>query len=262
MKVANTDNDLARGQQEISNFFPIRFELIALVQYWVKEALGCEYFQWLNGIAGGSETRWRLFAWGRVNRIGDLLGKEEVQKAVDKATTAFGQEKGDGVFWITFFNGGSVEDIANSEPQDADGYRVRAVANSCLMLPEDAIRDFSQVIKLKPTDPEIYFYRAQQFQEIDQQEAALNDLDRAIELDPKYRAALSRRANLRNQMGLLKESIKDWDSLIGYDPEIGRNYFFRARTLVLLGRDQEARRDFDLAAELGFQKDRPWTWWG
>ena len=88
--VRNSDNDLllpmgvcgsvdevnGPGAAEIPDFVPTRHELLQLLNFWVKEALDYEYFEFLYAQTGSTELRLIPYAWRRVNRIGELLGEE------------------------------------------------------------------------------------------------------------------------------------------------------------------------------------------
>jgi len=118
--VRNSDNDLllpmgvfgsvdevnGPGSEEIPDFVPTRHELLQLLNFWVKEALDWEYFDFLFATSGSTEIRLIPFAWRRVNRIGELLGEERAKKAVEEAYAEFGKDRNQRD-WEIFMHGSS-----------------------------------------------------------------------------------------------------------------------------------------------------------
>jgi len=123
--VRNKDNDLllpmgvfgsvdevnGPGAAEIPDFVPTRHELLQLLNFWVKEALDYEYFEFLYAQTGSTELRLIPYAWRRVNRIGELLGEERAKKAVEKAYAEFGKNKNQRD-WEIFMHGSSEDSKA------------------------------------------------------------------------------------------------------------------------------------------------------
>ncbi len=106
--VRNSDNDLllpmgvlgsvdevnGPGAAEIPDFVPTRHELLQLVNFWVKETLGYEFYEtFLFAQYCSSGSRLSAYAWHRINRIGELLGEERAEKAVEEAYAEFGKDK-------------------------------------------------------------------------------------------------------------------------------------------------------------------------
>ncbi len=134
--VRNKDNDLllpmgvfgsvdevnGPGAAEIPDFVPTRHELLQLLNFWVKEALDYEYFEFLYAQTGSTELRLIPYAWRRVNRIGELLGEERAKKAVEEAYAEFGKDQ-DQRSWEIFMHGSSedreaLQDAMQREMQD------------------------------------------------------------------------------------------------------------------------------------------------
>jgi hypothetical protein len=99
---------------EVSGFVPTRHELIQLVEYWERKALETEFWWFLYGQVGSSETRLRAFARRRVNRIWDLLGEEEVQQAIDRVYAEVGKDV-DPKLWDVFLHGDEAQRRAVQE---------------------------------------------------------------------------------------------------------------------------------------------------
>lgn len=83
--VGYVDEINGRGAEEVAGFLPTRHELIMLVKYWAERILDDEYFYFLYAQTGSTETRRLPFAGRRIKRIQELLGAEDVSKAVEEA---------------------------------------------------------------------------------------------------------------------------------------------------------------------------------
>ena len=70
-------------------------------------------------------------------------------------------------------------------PGQADGYLRRGLILMRANRPEDAVADFTEVIKLDPQNDVAYRHRAQLLQKLQRFEEALNDWTKLTELDPK-----------------------------------------------------------------------------
>ena len=92
------------GAAEVSGFVPTRHELIQLVQYWERIALKEEWFCFIYGQTGTDITRRIAFARRRIDRIWDLIGKEEVQQAIDAARAEFAKDI-EPKLWDVFLHG-------------------------------------------------------------------------------------------------------------------------------------------------------------
>jgi len=97
-------NKIRVGYEDIPDFVPIKRELLQLVNFWVKEDLDYEYFEFLYAQTGSTELRLIPYAWRRINRIGELLGEERAKKAVEEAYAEFGKNKNQRD-WEVFMHG-------------------------------------------------------------------------------------------------------------------------------------------------------------
>jgi hypothetical protein len=102
--VGYVDEVNGSGATEVSGFVPTRFELIQLAEYWERYALEIEWFWFITGVVSSAETGQTAFARSRVNRIWDLIGKEEVQQAIDRAYAEFGKDQ-EPRLWDIFLHG-------------------------------------------------------------------------------------------------------------------------------------------------------------
>ena len=99
------------GAAEIPDFVPTRHELLQLVKMWVKEALGYEFFGFCHGLGCSSGSRRADYAWRRVSRIEELLGKEQLNETVEAAYAEFGKDH-DQRYWEIFMHGNREDQLA------------------------------------------------------------------------------------------------------------------------------------------------------
>jgi hypothetical protein len=80
--IADAQHSTIARSKEITGFVPTHDELIQLVKYWVRKAIGDKYFIFWRQCFGGSDLRRIDFDWQRVNEIAQFLGEEETDKAI------------------------------------------------------------------------------------------------------------------------------------------------------------------------------------
>jgi len=109
--ITDTQQTTNAQSKEISGFVPRQDELIALVKYWVKQAIDDKYFIFWGQCFGSSDFRRVDFDWQRVNEIAQILGQAEtesaVKEAVEEAALLFEQSD-----WIVFRYGTQKERTA------------------------------------------------------------------------------------------------------------------------------------------------------
>jgi hypothetical protein len=124
--VINRDNDLlhplagcighvdevnGRSATEIPEFIPTQHELLELVKYWTKVALGIEFLWFCYESPGSSDIRLRPFAYRRINRIAKCLGDAVVGRAFTDAREEFAKTV-DARAWRIFRHGTPEEQAA------------------------------------------------------------------------------------------------------------------------------------------------------
>jgi len=101
-----TDN--TANKEEARAFVVTRDELSHLVTHLVAEALSDLFSIFWSQCCGGSDWQQIDNYWGRVDEIGEILGKEETEKAIGAAYEEAAQ-RGDANDWIVFRYGTSEE---------------------------------------------------------------------------------------------------------------------------------------------------------
>jgi hypothetical protein len=81
------------GAAEITQFAPTRHELLVLVKHYEEEALDLEYFSFFYATYKSDWSSKISFARRRIARIAALLGREEVQKVVEKVVEEYGKRQ-------------------------------------------------------------------------------------------------------------------------------------------------------------------------
>ena len=90
--------------EEIQTFAPTRYELIQLVKYWKKEILQVEWKMFLTYEADAYETGLRFLARIRIDQIREVIGQDEVDKAISEAEEEFSRTLKP-TYWETFLQG-------------------------------------------------------------------------------------------------------------------------------------------------------------
>lgn len=116
--IGHVDEVNGRGAEEIQGFVATRHELIQLAKYWAEKAIHIDYLWFLYEQTGSSDRRVRAFAWRRVSRIAEMVGKEEGDEAVKQVYEEYGKSQ-DPRVWNIFLNGTAEEREAFREEMDA-----------------------------------------------------------------------------------------------------------------------------------------------
>jgi hypothetical protein len=99
--------------------------------------------------------------------------------------------------------------IAGS-PKVAETYNNRGLAFYNLKLYQEAIKDFSQSIRMKPGYAEAFNNRGNAYYELDQYEKARADFDQSIKIKPKYSKAHMNRGLVYFQIEAIDQACKDF----------------------------------------------------
>ena len=85
-KKENQKDELESCETEVPEFIPTREEMLEIAKYWYQEYLSD---QWLWFFCSVSSAGPGAYRWGRIARIGELLGEEEVGKILDQTWEEF-----------------------------------------------------------------------------------------------------------------------------------------------------------------------------
>ena len=100
---------------------------------------------------------------------------------------------------------------------DASAYDGRGIANLMKNLPEKALEDFDQAIKLDGNMGEAYNNRAWTYYKNGRTKEALTDANRAVALLPEKAYVWDTRAHINEALGNRKQALEDFQKAVGID---------------------------------------------
>ena len=116
---------------------------------------------------------------------------------------------------------------------------------------DQAIRDYTEAIRLKPDDAKAFNNRGIVHGRKGQYDRAIADYDQAIRLKPDDAKAFNNRGNAYNRKGQTDRAIADYDQAIRLKPDYAKAFGNRGLTYENLGRRDQALRDYKKQYELG-----------
>lgn len=115
---------------------------------------------------------------------------------------------------------------------------------------DNAIADYSEALKLDPSDADIYNNRGNAFRRKGQHDRAIADYNEAIKLAPNDPDPVNGRGNAYFSKGDRDRALEDFNSAIKLDPDTVEAYFNRARVREDKGDLYAALTDFKTYAKL------------
>ena len=113
-----------------------------------------------------------------------------------------------------------------------------------------AIADYGHVLTLKPNEPSTYFNRGLALKAQGNLDAAIADFNAAIRLNPEYARAFNNRGNTFSDKGDIDTAIKDYDEAIRINPEYAIAYNSRGIAYAYKGKLDQAITDYNTAIQL------------
>ncbi|KAJ3416949.1 cytochrome c oxidase subunit 1 [Chytridiales sp. JEL 0842] len=113
-----------------------------------------------------------------------------------------------------------------------------------------AVVNYSQVIRLKPEEPEGYYQRACLFEAENEMVYANEDFKMVRQLDPLNEHAIYNLAVYSFQRQLWDDAIQAFTKLIKLNPLNGQAYLYRGRAHAFLAQWDESLRDLTMAIQL------------
>ena len=120
-----------------------------------------------------------------------------------------------------------------------------------------AIADYDAAARLKPEEPLTYRFRADAYVAAEQYDLAIVDCNTVLKLSPRDPMAYFTRGNAHLFSVQLEPALADFSSAVELDPASGRSTYGRGLVRYLLGDEDGAERDFQLARELGYDDQDP-----
>jgi tetratricopeptide (TPR) repeat protein len=115
---------------------------------------------------------------------------------------------------------------------------------------DQAIKDYDQAIRLKPTFVQAVFNRGNAYDAKGQYDHAILDYGRAISLDPNYAKAFNNRGYVWDEKHDFDRAIKDYDRAIDLNPGYAQAFNNRGIAYANKSDYDRAIRDYDRAIEL------------
>ena len=115
---------------------------------------------------------------------------------------------------------------------------------------DNAIADYSEALKLEPTDADIYNNRGNALRRKGQYDRAIADYNEAIKLAPNDPDPVNGRGNAYFNKGDRERALEDFNRAIKLDPDTVQAYFNRARVREDKGDLYAALTDFETYAKL------------
>ena len=122
---------------------------------------------------------------------------------------------------------------------------------------DQAIADFTAVVRIDPGHIEAYNNRGVAYMRKGQYDKAIADCTVAIRLKPTLASAYGNRGLLQAIKGNLDEAIADFSTAIRLDPRAMNSYYNRSVAYRKKGQFEKAKADFAKAEELAARK-APW----
>ncbi len=129
------------------------------------------------------------------------------------------------------------------EPTRAGDWVERGLLFLKARLPDRAIGDFSEALRIDPDDARACSERSRAYQQKDELEQALADANRAIRLQPKLSSAYSQRAAVQVQRVRPREALADCETALQLDRNNAAAYRVRGESYRLLGDLERALAD-------------------
>ena len=115
---------------------------------------------------------------------------------------------------------------------------------------EAAIKDYSEAIKLDPSNAIAFFNRGNAYDQSGDYDKAIADYSEAIKLEPNDADAYNNRGQAYDNKGEFDLAIADYTAAIRIDKEDSRAYYNRGLTRTNKGEFDKAIADFDQAIKL------------
>ena len=115
---------------------------------------------------------------------------------------------------------------------------------------EEAIKHYTEAIKLKPDLDEAYNNRRNAYYEKEELDKAISDYNTAIKLNPDDASAYNNRGNAYDEKGEFDNAIRDYTEAIKRKPDYAEAYINRGSAYAQKGDLDNAIKDYNIAIEL------------
>src|SRR5262249_31715706 len=141
--------------------------------------------------------------------------------------------------------------LAEKLPTDADVFHSRAEVKNDLHDVSGALKDYDKAVALDESNADILLGRGEFFEKLGFLDKALADYETAITKDPESADGYFCRGYIRINLKDYKGALEDLNRSIELDEcDDAEKYARRGFLKLMLGREQEATRDFEKANTL------------
>src|SRR5262247_2838564 len=144
----------------------------------------------------------------------------------------------------------ALEGAADNEELRVEALLQRGVLAELWGDQEAALADYSEIIKLDPSNAIAHFNRGNVRDRLGQQELAIQDYTAAIRLDPSDPDVFNNRGQVYDSRGEFDLAIADYSEAITLDATSSRPYYNRGLSYFSKGEFSAAMADFDRAIGL------------
>jgi len=140
--------------------------------------------------------------------------------------------------------------LVELKPRYPNGWRNKGLVQVRLKYKEEAIISFTRAIENSQTDPSNYLSRGTIYVEKNEFENAIKDFSKIIEMNSNSAEGYYARSEAYGKSNRLPEALADINKAIGFSPDNGQAYNNRGIILSMSGKFSEAVDDFTKALEL------------
>jgi tetratricopeptide (TPR) repeat protein len=141
-------------------------------------------------------------------------------------------------------------ELLKLRPDDPDALNYRGIALGHLQRYEEELADYNRSLALRPDDPDTLNNRGIAFRRLQRYEEALADYNRSLELRPDHPNTLNNRGNALSDLGRHQEALADYNRSLELRPDDPSTLNNRGLALGYLQRYAEALADFNRSLEL------------
>ena len=140
--------------------------------------------------------------------------------------------------------------LVELKPKYPNGWRNKGLVQERLGQKEEAIKSFTEEIKYTPADTKNYMSRGTLLEGKNDFEGAVKDFTKIIELSPNTGEGYYARAEALGKSGKMSEALSDINKAIEFAPDNGQSYNNRGIIFSMTGKFQEAVNDFTKSLQL------------
>jgi len=153
--------------------------------------------------------------------------------------------------------------VIRLDPSDSRIYIARGMAYDYSERNYDeTVDNFNSAIRLDPNNARYYNYRCWALVLKGNAESALSDCNKSLELQPNDPNTLDSRGLAHFALGKYQAALKDYDRTIQLDPGAWSTHLNRARVLEILGNASQAEADRNTARENAQGEEQYKIWLG